>query len=375
MKRVNIIPRQNWKEKIKNQGFVYYEGYYTEEAAYEFSRYEIDKIELATTHIFEMCMKTLEYILNDVKHLQKFHIPIKFYEVIKRSYYEDHISFYGRFDLVYNGFDIKVLEFNADTPTSLIEGSIIQWYWLQDFENGKYDQFNSIHDKLIAHLETCKVHLEGDKLFFTSISDSDEDFMTVKYLEDCANQAGIATEYLPIPEISVSSQGEFCTFDGEPIQDIFKLYPYEWMFNEEFADYIISNFDKTFWIEPLYKAILSNKMFMVYLYQLFSSSPYVLKCYSDSPSGMTNYVQKPLLSREGANVTIMKQGNILEKSDGEYGEEGYIYQEYFEIPKHQGKTPVIGSWVIGGESAGISIREADNLITNNTSKFVPHYFR
>ena len=89
---------------------------------------------------------------------------------------------------------------------------------------------------------------------------------------------------------------------------------------------------------------------------------------------MSNYIEKPIYSREGANVTIYRNGVKETSVEGEYGEEGYIYQKLYNVPKIDGNYPIIGSWVIGGESAGIGIRESTSKITDNYSRFVPHYF-
>ena len=84
-----------------------------------------------------------------------------------------------------------------------------------------------------------------------------------------------------------------------------------------------------------------------------------------------SYVRKPKLSREGANVQVVEHGKIIAETSGEYGEEGHVYQEYFKLPDMEGNTAVIGSWLIGGEAAGMGIRESTGLITSNTSRFVP----
>jgi glutathionylspermidine synthase len=52
----------------------------------------------------------------------------------------------------------------------------------------------------------------------------------------------------------------------------------------------------------------------------------------------------------------------------------YIYQQYCAPPNFDGNYPVLGSWVIDGESAGIGIRESNTLVTGNFSRFVPHIF-
>ncbi len=52
------------------------------------------------------------------------------------------------------GGPAKLLEYNADTPTSIFEAAVFQWTWLeQAIERNiipkRADQFNSIHERLI----------------------------------------------------------------------------------------------------------------------------------------------------------------------------------------------------------------------------------
>lgn len=379
MNRHTITPRPDWEQKIKDQGFLFYkhEAYYSETAAYEFTAAEVDAIESATSEIFDMCCEVVTHVIkNDL--WDKFFIPRQYADLIKWSWNEDMPSFYGRFDLAFNNGDIKLLEFNADTPTGLLEASVIQWYWLQDY-NSALDQFNSIHEKLLAHMKVCAPYLyDSQVLTFACASDNVEDLMTTKYLQDVANQAGIATDFLYMNEIGVDDRHEFYKPDRTPISNIFKLYPYEWMFHEEFGPYLPATRTSTLWIEPAYKALWSNKMLLVYLHQLFPNSKYILPAtYRDKPVVYQpgQFVQKPVFSREGANVTIVKHGTTLEETRGEYGEEGFIIQDYAPLPDFGGNHPVIGSWLIGGVPAGMGIRESDGLITTNTSRFVPHYFK
>jgi len=371
MKRISITPRAGWQDTIQEQGFIYYKDYYNESAAYEFTATEIDRLESATGQIFEMCLAVIDHVIQH-QLWDAFFIPKEYAELITHSWKEDAISLYGRLDLAYDGTDIKLLEFNADTPTSLLEASVIQWYWLQD-HNKQLDQFNSIHEKLLTHLKVCQEYFLPGKLYFTCSHGSEEDFITTKYLEDVAQQAGIDTAFLYLNEIGVDDRELFCTAEGEIMRNIFKLYPWEWMFREEFGRYLPINQYGMNWIEPPYKAILSNKMLLKYLYELFPTSPFILPCAFGQPlSG--SYVRKPVFSREGANTQVVHKNVMLEETSGEYGAEGYLYQEYFPIPKHDGQTPVIGSWLIGGEPAGMGIRESSGLITGNTSLFCPHYF-
>ncbi len=379
MIRHQITPRTDWENKIKDQGFLFFknESYYSETAAYEFTSAEVDAIEMATGEIFDMCIAVVDHVIKN-ELWDEFFIPKEYAELIKWSWNEDMPSFYGRMDLAYNNGEIKLLEFNADTPTSLLEASVIQWYWLQDYNSG-LDQFNSIHEKLIDHMKVCAPYLYAPgTLTFTCVKDSIEDLMTTKYLQDVANQAGINTDFVYIDEIGVDDKGEFYKNDGTPLYNIFKLYPYEWMFHEEFGKLLTSTKESTQWIEPAYKALWSNKMLLVYLHKLFPDSKYILPAQyhkQEVAYQPGKYVQKPVFSREGANVKIVLNGTVAEETDGEYGEEGFVVQDYAELPDFNGNHSVIGSWLIGGVPAGMGIRESDGLITNNSSRFVPHFFK
>jgi glutathionylspermidine synthase len=274
-------------------------------------------------------------------------------------------------DLSWDGSgDPRLLEYNADTPTALLEASVIQWYWLQDF-NPKYDQFNSIHEKLIERWKDMRGQLPADgRVYFTAASDSPEDQGTLDYLRDTAIQAGIDARAIDIADIGWDG-ARFTDLDERTISALFKLYPWEWMIREEFGQYLLSR--KMRVIEPPWKMILSNKAILPVLWEMFPDHPNLLPASFEAGRFKTDFVKKPLYSREGANVSITTGGQTLEQP-GEYGDEGFIWQAYHPLPRFGGNYPVIGSWIVGEEAAGIGIREDDSPITKNSSRFVPHYF-
>lgn len=264
-----------------------------------------------------------------------------------------------------------MLEFNADTPTSLYEAGIVQWFWLQDFDKNK-DQFNSIHEKLIAYWKYLKVYLQPGKLHFTCLKETLEDLTNTEYMRDCAIQAGIETKLVFIDDIGWDEDTkQFLDLEDEPIKNIFKLYPWEWLAGEQFGANILGDTNKAFWIEPSWKMLLSNKALLPILWELNPACEYLLPAYFDD-NGMKDYVKKPILSREGANIEMVKHYGTIQQTGGEYGQEGYVYQQLFELPDFDDHYPVIGSWIIGQEAGGIGIRESNNLITDNKSRFVPH---
>lgn len=378
MKRHQIQPRNKWQEKVEAIGFGFHSTnvpYWDESACYEFSMDEVLKIERATNDLWQMCLNAVQFVI-DNRLYNKFSIPEKYITHIERSWNEDVPAIYGRFDFAYNNGQIKLLEFNADTPTSLYEAGVVQWYWLKDFEsikNQSFDQFNSIHEKLVGYWGFLKDYLYKADLHFSCVKRSLEDLTTTEYLRDCAIQAGLKTKLVFIDDIGWNNDKKcFIDMEDEEIKNIFKLYPWEWIVREPFSDNILEDSNRTLWIEPSWKMILSNKAILPILWHLYPNHEYLLKSYFDK-GDLVDYVKKPILSREGANIEIIKGSDVLEKTNGEYGGEGFVFQEYFELPKIDGRNSIIGSWVIGQEAAGMGIRESDSLITNNKSLFVPHY--
>jgi len=373
MKRIKITPRNAWQKKVESLGFGFHSTnvpYWDESAYYQLSMNEVLEIEKATHTLWEMCLNAVQYVMDNDMY-DKFKIPSWMIPIIQNSWNEDHPSIYGRFDLVVKDGQIKMLEFNADTPTSLYETGIVQWFWLQDFDKDK-DQFNSVHEKLIAHWGYLKEYLYRHPLHFTCVKKSLEDLTTVEYMRDTAMQAGLNTKLIFIDDIGWDYDRKvFLDVEEEDIKNIFKLYPWEWLVDEQFGKNIEVDSNRALWIEPSWKMILSNKAILPILWHLYPNHPLLLKSYFDQ-GDLIDYVKKPILSREGSNIQIVKNGEVIEKTGGEYGNEGFIYQELFELPEFDNNRALIGSWVIGQEPAGIGIREQESLITGNLSRFVPH---
>src|SRR5947208_14382981 len=107
-------------------------------------------------------------------------------------------SLYGLFDLRnYGQGPAKLLEYNADTPTSVFETAVFQWSWLEDAKARLItphdaDQFNSLHERLIEGWKQIgqKNIGAGGTLHLAGALDNPEDGGTISYLEDTARQAG-----------------------------------------------------------------------------------------------------------------------------------------------------------------------------------------
>ncbi|MDP4271737.1 MAG: glutathionylspermidine synthase family protein [Bacteroidota bacterium] len=375
MRRIKCKTRDDWKKKVEEIGFGFHsigDVYWDETAYYSFNMSQVEVLEQATQELFDRCLDAVQHVI-DHKLYSLFHIPEQYIPLIEQSWNDDLPSIYGRFDFAYDGVNPpKMLEFNADTPTSLFEASVVQWFWLEDIQRGS-DQFNSIHEKLIAYWKYLKDYLHKGPLYFCCLKDNEEDLTTVEYLRDCAIQAGLETEFIYLEDIGWDTETQsFVDMECRPIPNLFKLYPWEWLINEEFGKHILTSATKTIWIEPAWKILLSSKAILPILWKLFPDHPNLLPAYFESTPFKYDFVKKPIYSREGENVTIVKMQQVLAQTYGNYGEEGYIFQQYNPLPEFEYNYTVVGSWVIGCEPAGIGIRESKSLITDNLSRFVPH---
>ena len=148
------------------------------------------------------------------------------------------------------------------------------------------------------------------------------------------------------------------------------------MFREKFGGKLKGA--STRWIEPPWKAILSNKGILPLLWARHRDHPNLLPAFFDDAPGDAlppGWVRKPLFSREGANIEVHTASGETLRSDGPYTDAPYVRQAFHPLPTFAGGYPLIGSWVVGDRASGIGVREDASLITQDTSRFVPHVIR
>ena len=381
MRREASTPRPGWDETIRAQGLVYVDtelpdgnvmSYWDETAAYSFTLDEVLRLEEATEELHRMSVAAAEHVVARNRYAE-FGIPEWAAEAVARSLRENPPTLYGRFDLWYDGSGPpKMLEYNADTPTALVEASIVQWYWLEHTRPDA-DQWNSLHERLVGAWAKIGAGLHEPRahVLWSDEEESGEDQITAGYLAETARQAGLDVTLMPIQQVGWDGR-RFVDADNRPITTCFKLYPWEWMLAEPYGRPALDPGTPTTWIEPAWKLLLSNKALLAVLWEMYPGHDYLLPAYLDSPRGMTEYVAKPLLGREGGSVRIVT-GDTEITNPGIYGDEGFCFQEFRALPEFEGNRTVLGSWIVDGESAGAGVRESESLITDGYARFLPHY--
>lgn len=381
MLRDRSDPRPGWDKIIEAQGLAYHRTshpeyltrpYWDESVHYVFELAEVLALETVVEELHQMCLQVVEHVVTTGRY-HVLGLPDWVASLVEASWRRRDPSLYGRFDLRYGGQGpAKLLEYNADTPTSLVESAIIQWFWKEDVF-GADDQWNSLHEALIARwteiAPTGPVHFA-----WTAADETGEEVMTVAYLQETAEQAGLTGVGITMEEIGWhSGLRRFLDLDEQEIRTLCKLYPWEWIVTEPFGRHVPQA--ATGWIEPIWKMLLSNKGLLVLLWELFPGHPNLLPAYLNTSGDLPSYIRKPLLGREGASMRIVTPEGVREETRGEYGAEGYVFQEFQALPEFDGEHPVLGAWVVGDTSAGLGIRETAGLITDDTSSFVPHRIR
>ena len=202
------------------------------------------------------------------------------------------------------------------------------------------------------------------------------DAVTVAVLMDTAQEAGLTTEQLWLNDLGWEGRTRrFVNLQDQPIDVLFKLHPWETLINEQFGAQAIDTYSSMQWIEPAWKMVVSNKAILALLWELNPNHPNLLPAFANDKQNLVDFVKKPFLSREGANVTVVRNGITVASTEGDYGKGPFVYQRLASLPEFDGMHPVIGSWLIDHEAHGIGIRESKGLVTDDLAHFVPHLFR
>ena len=376
MQRLAVEPRPDWRERAEKIGFEFHtidgEPYWCEDAAYSFTAAQIDELDDAAQRLEDMCLELVTEIIEKGNYAP-FGISDLACRLIEESWRRQDKNIYGRFDLAWNGAGHpKLLEYNADTPTALYEASVVQWEWLDSYCS-HCDQFNGIHETLI---EAWKhFGLWGHQLHFACVRDHAEDFGTAEYLRDTALQAGLDTERLFIDEIGWNGR-RFVDLKAKPITVLFKLYPWEWLLQEEFAGHISSSGIRM--IEPAWKMLLSTKALLPLLWQRWPEHENLLPASFDANAIRGPKMRKPFWGREGAGIARLAADGTVQEQLPMQGDpeaaDAVIYQQAIEMPNFDGFYPVLGVWIVASRACGLGIREDRSAITRNSSRFVPHLF-
>ena len=347
---------------------------------------EAEKFYEAANELYDMYVAAAKYVIdNDLFH--ELGIAFNLVDIIKASWENDvHWHIYGRFDLAggIDGKPIKLIEFNADTPTSLFETAIIQWAMLKFNNINEAKQFNNLYEALVENFkrlitleeDTSKFdeYYEGWKILFSSIAGNNEDENTTRLLEAAARDAGFECGFAFVDEVGFDDD-EGIFWNEKNWEYWFKLIPWEMIaIDESDLALIIKNIinnQKAIILNPAYTLLFQSKGIMKILWDLYPNHPLLLQS-SFEPLKGKKQVKKPFLAREGANVSIINSdGNIEAQNGGEYDNGKFLYQEFAEFAKDSNGDSYQAGVFFAFEGCALGFSKGKDII-DNYSKFVGH---
>lgn len=312
----------------------------------------------------------------------------------------------GRFDFANTPKGLKMLEFNSDTPSGVVEAyyvneKVCQYFDVPDPNQGCRQHIRSAFQHIYKLYQ--KMGYLTDNIYFTALGWHIEDRGTTQFL---MNESGLNASFVPLKELAVHKKGLF-VFEKEtnayqPVHVLFRLHPLEIMAKEKdkqkqpigaYLLHLIAK-KKLAIINPPNAFVSQTKAMQALIWKLHEEnhsffSPeehevietYMLPTYLDNPfKGKKGYVRKPVFGREGGAVTLFnKDGQELDKDKNKkYWDQPMIYQELVELETaevptlkgmFQGKL-LWGAFLMGGKPSAILAR-IDRNITGDMSYLLP----
>lgn len=377
---------------LESLGFVWHtdsdESPYISDALVVVTESEAEAFYEATNALYDMYVEAAEHVVkNNLFH--EIGIPFNLVDIIKESWENDvHWHLYGRFDLAggIDGKPIKLLEFNADTPTALFETAIVQWAILKQNGMEESSQFNATYEALLDNFKRLvtleedvsdfESRYEGWKFLFTSVRGNAEEENTVRLLQHIATEAGYETAFAFMDEVEFDDEGVY--YQDESYELWFKLIPWEDIALEEsdlamLLTNIIKN-QKAIIFNPAYTLLFQSKGLLKILWDLYPNHPLLLKSAFEPLEGQKQ-VKKPIFGREGGNVSILDENaSELHAVDGDYANHKMLYQAYSELATDENGDSYQAGVFYAYEACGLGFRKGGKILDNG-SKFVGHVVR
>lgn len=370
MKRLALEPRAEWHAWADRLGYAWHsEGgscSWNEGVAYSLTAEEAESLCKSAEEAHRMCLAAVERVVRE-NLWPRVGIAERDVAVLKRSWERQEWSLGGRFDFMFDAHgQAKLIEYNAESALTLIETAIVQRAWLDAASLGGR-QFNTLRESLVAawqssgttcaHVVWRPRHREVEA--------------TMRFLAETMREAGITTTLMAMHCVGWNSRlGEFVDGEHNILECCAKLYPWAWMFEERFAQHLTQA--RCRFVEPPWRHILGSKGLLVLLWEQFPWHPVLLPAFSgEFPLGKS-FVRKPLLGREGHNITICSDGRVSQASGGDFADMPVISQEFVASPRFDGRIPQFGVWMVGDRAVALGIRETESLIIDSDSPFTPH---
>ncbi|WP_017152450.1 glutathionylspermidine synthase family protein [Bacillus bingmayongensis] len=369
---------------------------------FEITEQTIQDLQLATKRMGKVFFKTARLLrtLSDAQLLE-FGFPSSSLPFIRmKSLFPESVI--SRFDFAITDSGVKMLEFNSDTPTFIMEcfqmnGEICEEL---DYQDPNENQECLLSSGITKAVVEAGKGIERPNVVFTAHPEHKEDWNTTRYLSQLCQ---VSNKVVSMSELRITEDA-LLDADGVPIDVLYRqTYPIEYLVKDRdpnTGDLVgiellqLVKEEKLFIINPISSFLLQPKSVQCLIWGLAEEGAfytneehqwikqYMLPTYleADLFLGKSSFVQKPSFGREGDTITIRdKDTNIVNQNSYEtYKKELPVFQKYIKLPVVSLETEkgneelsyVFGSFLIAGKPSSIGIR-AGEKITGNESYYLP----
>lgn len=365
-------------------GYLLDDDYLTPEALL-LHQQEVTAYKDAARDVYKMYGDCLDRLIKK-KRLSVLGFPQEMNELIEFSWRNKHQHILGRFDFAggVDGGPIRLLEYNADTPTMVPESSVVQQAFKDHYSNAVVPQFNFLFDDMVrAFRQLAEANQDSHhSMLFTTLG-YHEDIANARLIMKAAEQAGFSVDYADLPDIEFApEEGIFLHKEDGAVQFdyLYKLVPWEFICFEEpellsVLHHLITR-DLVYVINPPYALAFQSKACMVELHDMFPRSPLLLPtAHSAEDLAVDKYVEKVTFGRLGENIMIYdRYDGIVESTDGDFGHYPTIFQSFAELyTDDDGDRYQAGVFTVDKYPSCISFRRGENLIIDDDAEFIPHF--
>tara|TARA_R110001592_G_scaffold52511_7_gene160673 strand:+ start:13335 stop:15230 length:1896 start_codon:yes stop_codon:yes gene_type:complete len=366
---------------------------------YGLSKSAQDDLEYATNELHGLFMHATDYVLSQPDLLDKFNLPASIIPKIRQSW-ENRLNqlITSRFDFSMSEKGLKVYEYNCDSASCYMEAGKVQGKWADHFH---IKDGEDAGNELFAELARAWRKSNAKGLVHILRDDEPEEKYHALFMAQTLKRAGIDTKIIVgLDGLSWGQAGDITDDDGNKVEWVWKTWSWETALdqirtecdedNEQRAVYEprwklgkplrLSDVlfrENVMVFEPLWTLIPSNKAILPVLWSLFPNHPLLLNSAFELTDDLksTGYVQKPIVGRCGANISLIdKNDNIVEQTQGQFSEQNIIYQELFPLPKIDNHFVQICTFSASGIYAGAGTRVDVSMVINNKSDCLPLRF-
>jgi glutathionylspermidine synthase len=385
MQRITIEPRQGWSAEASSR-YSWHTPTATpgwhEDVYYKLTPDEAEELRTTAERCHRLVDTTVERAIRE-RLWPIIGIEQAIGDKIKAAWDDELPGLLSRIDFIYEAGFYKMIDYNAESTTGLMEASILQKLW-RDAQFPNVRQFNDIHPALVQRLNDTRIGRTDNRFHVTADSAVADATETVRYVGACAQEAGYRVAYYPLGDTGVQDEWfyDMTVNPAQPLVMVYKCYPWEGFVTDRiggdgpnaghlYLDHV-NHKRGSWWLEPIWRMAYQCNGLLPLVWETFVDDFNLLNTSRAQGDVGPRFVRKPVWARDSMNIQVQLDGKIVSETVGERDAESYIYQTYGESTPIDGHYTVFSVWLVRNTAVGLGIREGTDPIVRSNGRFAPH---